>query len=343
VTDQDSPTRPVPIIVNFDIEPDEHYIDRNRPEPWHGFEAAFPLVDEIRERIYKYTGCSPHFTWILRADKQIKQTYGAADWALERYGSELEQLRAAGDEVGVHTHMYRWDKNLNDWIQDFMDTDHIRECIEMGIHAMRKHGYQPETHSVGGIHWMSNELRDFLIDQGIQYDLTLKPGEKGQTISRKIGQVDCEPIDGRPIPQQPYRSCSEDFRLPAKTCPTNLWFIPLSVQLPDYGIRPALRRLRNKLIGHDRSETRRFILRRGPENFRETFEHRIRTESQPHFMAVLRTATFSRSDLLAGVMQSIDYIVSHPQADRFRFATPGETISLLGLAGTQQDSQRSAA
>jgi len=100
-------TDKIPIILNIDAEPDGLFIDRERPLPWRGYERSAEYLQRLRSRIASVTGSPAHFTWLVRLDPQIAETYGSAEWPLMRYGDRLSADEAIGDELGVHIHPYR--------------------------------------------------------------------------------------------------------------------------------------------------------------------------------------------------------------------------------------------
>src|SRR6185369_6910332 len=102
----------VPVLVLIDVEPDRFFIDRTDPAPWSGFERGVEVMTKVRDVLARRTGRSAHFTWLVRTDEQVAQTYGSAGWAFDHYRRTFETLLAEHDEVGVHVHAYRWDHRL---------------------------------------------------------------------------------------------------------------------------------------------------------------------------------------------------------------------------------------
>src|SRR2546425_4997123 len=101
----------IPIIICIDVEPDEREIDSTAAIDWAGFERVFEFFSVFRSRLEKETQAPAHFSWFMRMDPQIEHTYGLSWWVAERYREAIAQLERAGDEIGLHTHGWRWNQN----------------------------------------------------------------------------------------------------------------------------------------------------------------------------------------------------------------------------------------
>src|SRR5215471_18905286 len=108
----------IPVILNFDVEPDEGHVNPRNPRPWSGFEFTHEYLKTFRSKFEEATGNSVHFNWSLRMDPQISISYGSATWVTDRYESLFDEYRNLGDEIGLHVHTYRWSDNLDNWIDD---------------------------------------------------------------------------------------------------------------------------------------------------------------------------------------------------------------------------------
>lgn len=89
---------PIPVVLCFDVEPDDIDV-RPGAEPWLGFERLLERIGPWRDGLAAATGRPVRFNWFLRMDPQIADVYGSATWAVERYGAEIERLRADGDLI----------------------------------------------------------------------------------------------------------------------------------------------------------------------------------------------------------------------------------------------------
>jgi hypothetical protein len=89
------PVSLVPVLVLIDVEPDGFFIERTKNVPWSGFERATQVMAGVRQALSHATGRDAHFTWLVRADEQIAETYGSAGWAFERYRSDSRRCSGA--------------------------------------------------------------------------------------------------------------------------------------------------------------------------------------------------------------------------------------------------------
>src|SRR5207244_1229972 len=114
--------------VCFHVEPDDRAVDRGNPGPWGGFEDQVERIAPLRERLSELSRQPVAFTWCIRMDPQIAATWGSPTWAAERYGNVFAELQRSGDELGLHTHLWRWDEGAADWT-----TDHE---VAWGMHCL---------------------------------------------------------------------------------------------------------------------------------------------------------------------------------------------------------------
>jgi hypothetical protein len=126
---------PLPVCLAIDIEPEARLLRRRHPEPLVGFEKLLHLVEPIRDHLGALTGTPARLTWMLRMDPQIEEVYGSPSALAERYETELASLRDAGDEFGIHQHMWRW---RDQWVADHGDPDWVAHCVDVGLRAYSK-------------------------------------------------------------------------------------------------------------------------------------------------------------------------------------------------------------
>ncbi len=167
----------------------------------------------MRDRLSEATGKPAAFTWGLRMDPQVAETYGSASWVADKHGDLLEKLTDAGDELAVHTHVWRWDSEGRLWVNDFQDPAWGEHCLTMGLDAYKAaFGHACRTHR-GGDHFLSGTMLPLLERAGVKVDLTVEPGlpprgpEKGET-ARGASP------DYRGVPDRPYRSNPDSFPAP---------------------------------------------------------------------------------------------------------------------------------
>src|SRR4030095_13110011 len=99
-------------------------------------EAALERMARFRRDVSR-DGHTAHFAWFFRLDPQIAETYGAADWPFRRHAAAVRGLEAAGDEIGIHTHGYRWDRERGVWIQDHGNLLWVEHCVRLSFETFR--------------------------------------------------------------------------------------------------------------------------------------------------------------------------------------------------------------
>ncbi len=112
------------IVIGCDTDPDRIDFLDNVPTDtltWRGMLEGIPETKEKVKDITDSNGSSPIFTWCLRADHQIKETFGSYNYVLEKNKSFFHELESTGDEIGWHPHFFKFDKPTSKWYQDFKD------------------------------------------------------------------------------------------------------------------------------------------------------------------------------------------------------------------------------
>ena len=132
----------IPIVLCVDVEPFRRQVEEP-PEPhWHGTPETFDRLDGWRPFLAGATGAPVRFSWFWRADPQIEETYGSADWGFVRYRGLLEDAVARGDEHGMHPHLWRRPSS-GPWLSDFRDRRWIQHCIRVALGAFERHLGRP--------------------------------------------------------------------------------------------------------------------------------------------------------------------------------------------------------
>lgn len=322
----------IPVLLVFDVEPEGFFIDRDKKEPWRGWENAPDVIEPLRDRLTALTDRPANFVWNCRSDMQIYETYGSRTWALETQSSHFERFLAAGDVFSTHLHAYRWSTADDNWIADFGNQEWVTDEIENSIHAMNQIlPEQCDTFSMGS-HFLSQYIIDEVRRQGIRYELTLAPGVHGEFREKHLGTFTGTHTDCRNVPREPYRSSASDFRVPEPDAAgDDLWMIPLSTRYPN-----AQRSLRGRFSDWKFSRTGRtrpitLALRHGPLAISDHLDSHFSQTLRPHLHFAFRTAAFQAPDLCQRINTSLDYILSRYGAERFHFTTPEELVNTVSL------------
>lgn len=214
------------MVVGIDVEPDARVFPPDAPKPWRGFEQITERLPALRERLQEVNGRPVAFTWFLRMDPQVEIAWGSATWVVEQHGDRLARLRAAGDELGIHTHAWRLDEERAGWVGDYADHAWAEHCLETGFDAYEEALGEPCRVHRFGDHFMSGAILAWLSRRGVHADYTLEPGWP------PVGPSDGERWDGllpdlREVPLQPYRSSSRRFPTPEEEHPSSTLLVPL--------------------------------------------------------------------------------------------------------------------
>jgi hypothetical protein len=200
----------LPIVVCIDAEPDRRTFDRDDPSPWLGFERFVQRLSGLRGRLSELTRAPAAFTWLIRMDPQVAETWGSPAWAAETYADVFAELARDGDELGLHTHTWRWETGAAEWVAEYDDRAWGEHCLTIGLDGFETAFGRPcEVHR-GGDQFLSGAMLSCLEARGVKVDLTVEPGQPPR------GPPPGEPARGsRPdyhgVPTQPYRSSPSRF------------------------------------------------------------------------------------------------------------------------------------
>jgi hypothetical protein len=322
--------RRIPVILSVDVEPDGFFIDRDKPIPWDGAEASFAFFQGLRQRVAGVTGSPARFSWFLRMDPQVEETYGSAAWAAANYASQLRECLAQGDEIGLHVHAYRWDDGRKTWVIDHGNPEWVARCIRVSFGAFREAFGRDCASLRMGDRWMSGEALALARSLGARFDLTLEPGKPTQPSYHLDKPYTGSLPDYRGVPAAPYHPSPSDYRRPDPDAREGLWMIPQSCAAVD-ALGP-LRKLFSRLTGPGRlaapgSQT--LNLERPPAFFRLQADTVLARLGNPHLAIVLRSDLFTRPKGVRNLQRNLDFLLSRPETRDFRFATPEECMDLL--------------
>jgi hypothetical protein len=304
----------LPILICIDVEP-----DYRRPHPttvadWVGFERTVEFVQSLRPRLEAATGAPVRFSWFLRMDPQIAQIYGSADWAVTRYSQILKNLEAAGDELGLHVHAWRWNQQAQDWVGDLGDQKWVNHCINTAFEAFRSSLGRACRSFRFGDHWLNDEALGLIERSGALYDLTLEPGQSEATFLPDelfTGNfVDCSEI-----PRIPYRPDKNDFRKPGGRR-RRIWMIPVSTASTEW-------------LPHDQCLHQGFVAL-NPAFVRQVFsgilDAILGVFRDPYVVLVARTDIVIDARQRKNLEQNVEFLLSHPMLPRLRFETPEQLV-----------------
>ncbi len=219
--------RAIPTILGVDVEPDARVVDFGDPS-WRASRSFFTKATELRDLLKNTAGGAPiPFTWFPRADPQVEKANGSASWALEHFKKDWEAAKAAGDEIALHMHPWKWDAEAARWCQDHADEAWVVACVHSSIAAFRRtFGAAPPCYR-GGDRYLSNAVVRALEAEGVRLDMTL---ERMPEVERLVEAEHGTGIipDGTCVPRYGYRPSARDFRIPDPEKTAGLGILPLT-------------------------------------------------------------------------------------------------------------------
>jgi hypothetical protein len=297
---------------------------------WKGFEETSELLGDLRPRMAEVTGAPARISWFLRMDPQIEHVYGAPDWVAQHYGEVIARLEQAGDELGLHTHAWRWDEGAGRWLTDHANQQWVNHCITTSFAAYRGAFGRACVSFRFGDHWMSDETMDLLESLGARFDLTVEPGRVVKPPQLQTKHATGFLPDYVALPRSPYRPSRRDFRTHDAERGRGLWAIPLSTG-KEPGRFAGIKRVAEAL-GVDlrrRHDTVPLNLELRAPLFRALLESWLAAAGEKYLSLIVRSdaclPSYSRDD----VVENLNSLLAHPLAGRFRFSRPGEAVRLL--------------
>lgn len=219
----------VPVLFLVDVEPWERQPDRINPADWHGVEQVAECLNYFRTKLRQQTGNAARFTWNFRMDPQIAELYGTPTWAAQRFARMISELSANGDELGLHTHAWRWVEERKQWVEHLNDQSWVNYSLQVSFAAYRE-AFGMDCRSFRfGAKWFSTATAAELERLGARFDLTVEPASSWQLTEPHIGELP----DFESAPVLPYRPAHNDFLKVDETGQRNLWMIPLTTVSPD--------------------------------------------------------------------------------------------------------------
>jgi hypothetical protein len=320
----------------IDVEPEAREVDASDRSGWKGFVSAYHFFSRLRPELEGATGAPARFSWFLRMDPQIEHTYSSSSWVVERHPEIFRELESAGDELGLHTHAWRWDEPSRRWVTDHGDQEWIEHCVRVSFEAFQRAVGRPCRSFRFGDHWMNDETMRLLEELGARFDLTIEPGCKAPRTrnSRELSTGSLP--DYRSVPRRPYRPSRSNFKEPAFTEGREIQVIPLSTAKPR---RPAVGTFLNpKRAAKYCLSGFRDPLQLNPcfdaSDFRQMMDGILRQRGDSYLAPVLRVDGFSRRRERYNLEQNFKHILNHPLAERLTFVTPAAAVELLSRRET---------
>jgi peptidoglycan/xylan/chitin deacetylase (PgdA/CDA1 family) len=326
-------TRPIPVVLTIDAEPDHPWPPLDKRDPWLGFEGWLEYVPELRDHLERATGRPAAFTLALRMDEQIARVYGDPAWAADTYGPQLDAMTAAGDELGLHPHAWRWQDPPGRWLQDHADDALVEEVIAGSFEAYRNaFGRDCRVHRFGS-RFVSAGIVSQLKALGVRVDTTVEPGARGMAaLEKSVVSTGWLPDQGH-APRIPYRPADGDPFSPATggtNDGTELWMLPATSFDPAPWL-PAWRRAarRIRFAGRPRHRPAEIWAPVDADRFWDLATASATALATPYLSLAMRSDCMIRPELSVWVRDKLDRLVDAPIAKRLAFVTTTEAIAAL--------------
>jgi hypothetical protein len=263
------------VVLAFDLEPVPRLPVQSDGSHWDGFRASVVLVRRLREGLSRTQSVVPSFTWLVRMDPQIERVYGHFGWIAERFAADLDELERDGDEIGLHTHLYRWDdgksgnsrnpgnsgnsgkSGKSGWVTEYRSVEWMQHCVEGATRAYQAtRSKAPRSHSFGDRY--SSEQGIATLDAlGFDVDMTVEPGFVSLP-SIYFGETLLGPLpDTSRAPRGLWRPSHEDYLRDDPGTGRRLRLLPVtSYRFPRWmepgrRVEHLVRRLRGEHPGQD--------------------------------------------------------------------------------------------
>jgi hypothetical protein len=321
----------IPVIMCIDVEPDDREIDVFELAEWTGFVESYHFFSQLRPELERTTGSPARLNWFLRMDPQIEHVYNSSAWVVERYAKIFRELESAGDELGLHTHPWRWDERSRRWVADHGNQEWVDHCVRISFEAFHRALGRPCRSFRFGDHWMNNETMRLLEELGAQFDLTIEPGCKAPRRRNRRELVTGYLPDCSGIKNQFYRPSKSNFKEPALVDWPAIQIIPLSTAKPG---RPTLgRSLSIKRVAKYCLSAFRDPMQLNPcfdvQDFCKMMDSILYLRKDLYLAPVLSVDSFIKPQKRYNLEQNFKYILNHPLAEHLTFVTPGAAIESL--------------
>ena len=211
------PSRAVYLVISCDVDPDRERLLDGIPSgtlTWRGMTEGIPAVKSLLRGLSDSRGREPAFTWLLRADRQIRQVCGEYGWVPRTYRSFLQSLQESGDEIGWHPHFWRRDTRNGSWFQEIEDVDWQVEMLRKA-HTDLATCFLGAPKSVRmGWGYHNNRTYHTLEDLGVAVDLSAVPGYR--TLTGKPPGRSENLFDWHSTPRTSFRPSRVDYRRAAR-------------------------------------------------------------------------------------------------------------------------------
>lgn len=186
----------ITIVITVDVDQDGITAANERNDlSWESIGQVTPI-----SRLLGARGLPA--TWFVRADNQLAEIYGNAAHLFHEFSDLWSLLRARGDEIGWHPHIY--ERDAAGMFACDLDDERCASKLR-GIHAeLAVQGLEFASVRIGEA-FHGNSMMRTLSSLGLHVDSTAMPGRRRHDGVRSF--------DWKPTPSRPYRPSASDYRV----------------------------------------------------------------------------------------------------------------------------------
>ncbi len=189
------------VYLTFDVDPDDANTTAERTKiSWRGLEEIPAIHQELREREISYT-------FFVRIDNQMRDIYGSYLGIYYKYRELWDNLRACGNELGWHPHLYQC---LADRYVPLRNPETCSDILREAWNEISTLDFEVTSARIGEA-WHSNQTMCTLDHLGLSIDSTAVP--------RRYRNDNVRTFDWSVTQNKPYHPSSNDYRIPGnKDC-----------------------------------------------------------------------------------------------------------------------------
>ena len=307
------------VLFLIDVEPDARKTCGGSGG-WEGSQKALGYLQDFRRQLEDQTRARVEFNWFLRADPQIRKTWGKTDQVADACPQLLGMIADQGDCCGIHPHLWRWNERRGEWFNDLNDPEWTAECLHTSIEAFRGIFHRRPEACRFGDRWLNQHAVDLMQASGIRYDLTIEPGLPDEAIFDDPHATGRLP-DYRGTPREPYQPSPDNFMVPAhgQANHGSLWMVPLTTT------PPVWRLMRRPPYLLKASRPPNLSLRSG-----YVLPH-LRTQldlvTDVPLTMVVRSGDLAKGHFLGNFLQTTRQFVKHPALPGCEFTSPATAVA----------------
>jgi hypothetical protein len=205
------------LVLSCDVDPDRPGVVAGTPADrlaWKGMTEGIPSLKAGLRGLTDDAGREPVFTWLLRADEQVREMEGAYAWVPAAHRPFLDSLRQSGDELGWHPHFWRRASPAGRWVQELADEEWQLTMLRRA-HAELASSFAGPPRSVRmGWSYHNDRTCAALEELGVAVDCSPLPGYR--TLTGGSPAIRENLFDWYATPREPYRPSRADCRRPAR-------------------------------------------------------------------------------------------------------------------------------